>query len=39
MPQQAEFPSTNGAEKGMSDWADFCEIVGIDMNDPDQFDA
>lgn len=23
----------------MSDWADFCEMVGIDMNDPDQFDA
>lgn len=22
----------------MSDWADFCEHVGIDPNDPDQFD-
>lgn len=22
----------------MSDWADFCEHVGIDPNDPDRFD-
>ena len=23
----------------MSEWADFCEDVGIDPNDPDQFDT